>query len=131
MNLFTFWRFMRQITRDRPVDLDWIQKKGLLAVKLAQIFALRPDIIGVEKCEQLQLLYEQAAEIPEEDVKEIINKVASKKFHENIIEISFFKFGEILICVMECTAFNKSSKIIKISAPELCKSLNINNDLSA
>ena len=79
---------MRQITRDKPADLDWIQKKGLLAVKLAQIFALRPDIIGVKKCEQLQLLYEQAAVIPQEDVNAIIKKMATPEFHENISEFS-------------------------------------------
>ena len=48
---------MRQILRKKPADLDWIQRQGLMAVKLAQIFALRPDLLGEEKCKQLQQLY--------------------------------------------------------------------------
>ena len=43
MRMLTFFRFMRQILRKKPADLDWIQKQGLIAVKLAQKFALRPD----------------------------------------------------------------------------------------
>ena len=41
MRVLTFLRFMRQIFKSGPADLDWIQSQGLLAVKLAQIFALR------------------------------------------------------------------------------------------
>ena len=58
---------MRQIMRKKPADLDWIQKQGLMAVKLAQIFALRPDLLGEDKCKQLQQLYQHAASIPQED----------------------------------------------------------------
>lgn len=68
MRLFTFIRFMRQIMRKSPADLDWIQNQGLLAVKLAQIFALRSDLLTDEKCQQLQSLYQHAAKIPVEDV---------------------------------------------------------------
>jgi ubiquinone biosynthesis protein len=59
---------MREILKKKPADLDWIQNQGLLSVKLAQIFALRSDLIGVEKCRQLQQLYQHAASIPSEDV---------------------------------------------------------------
>ena len=68
MRLLTFLRFMRQILKKSPADLEWIQKQGLLSVKLAQIFALRSDILSVEKCQQLQSLYQHAATIPSEDV---------------------------------------------------------------
>ena len=68
MRLITFLRFMRQILKKGPADLNWIQRQGLLAVKLAQIFALRSDILSVEKCQQLQSLYQHAATIPSEDV---------------------------------------------------------------
>ena len=54
MRLLTFLRFMRQILKKGPADLDWIQRQGLLSVKLAQIFALRSDLLSVEKCQQLQ-----------------------------------------------------------------------------
>ena len=75
---------MRQVTRKSPANLDWIQKQGLLAVKLAQIFALRPDIISLDKCKQLQTLYSSASTIPTENVFKILKEKAPDSYHENI-----------------------------------------------
>jgi ubiquinone biosynthesis protein len=80
MKFFTFTKFMRQILRKKPADIDWIQKQGLLAVKLAQIFALRPDLIGEEKCQQLQQLYQHATSIPSENLHKTIAEKAPKNF---------------------------------------------------
>ena len=80
MRVFTFLRFMRQILKSSPADLDWIQSQGLLAVKLAQIFALRSDLISVEKCRQLQQLYQHASSIPSEDVFRNIEQRAPEGF---------------------------------------------------
>ena len=66
MRLLKFTLFMRQVTRKSPANLEWIERQGLLAVKLAQIFALRPDIISLDKCKQLQALYSSATTIPTE-----------------------------------------------------------------
>ena len=82
MRAFTFFRFMRQILRNKPADLDWIQKRGLLAVKLTQIFALRSDILSEEKCKQLQQLYQHASKIPSENVFENIRNSAPEGFLE-------------------------------------------------
>ena len=54
----------------------------MLAVKLAQIFALRSDILPVEKCRQLQTLYQHAATIPSEDVFANIDSRATKGFRD-------------------------------------------------
>ena len=83
MRMFTFFRFMRQILRKKPADLDWIQRQGLMAVKLAQIFALRPDLLGEEKCKQLQQLYQHAASIPPENWEETLKRKAIPNFFEN------------------------------------------------
>ena len=83
MRLFTFLRFMRQITRKKPADLDWIQNQGLIAVKLAQIFALRPDLLGEEKCQQLQQLYQHAASIPSESLNETLKSKAIENFTDH------------------------------------------------
>ncbi len=82
MRLITFLRFMRQILKKGPADLQWIQRQGLLAVKLAQIFALRSDILSVEKCRQLQSLYQHAATIPSEDVFGNIDSRGPKGFKD-------------------------------------------------
>ena len=84
MRLFTFSRFMYQILRKKPANLDWIQNQGLLAVKLSQIFALRPDLLSIEKCRQLQTLYGQASTIPSEDVLSILKQKAPDEFHNSI-----------------------------------------------
>ena len=84
MRLLTFFRFYRQIRKDGPADLDWIQRQGLLAVKLAQIFALRPDMLSIEKCRQLQQMYRNASTIPPEDVERILRERAPEGFHDSI-----------------------------------------------
>ena len=84
MRLLTFVRFHREITKEGPADLDWIQKQGLLAVKLAQIFALRPDMLGIEKCRQLQKMYRNASTIPTEDFANILKQKAPQNFHDSI-----------------------------------------------
>tara|TARA_B100000945_G_scaffold287256_1_gene258741 strand:+ start:118 stop:1308 length:1191 start_codon:yes stop_codon:yes gene_type:complete len=78
---------MRQILRKKPANLNWIQKQGLLAVKLAQIFALRPDIIGDEKCQQLQILYQHAASIPSENLYKTIEEKAPENFNDYFSQI--------------------------------------------
>ncbi len=78
---------MRQITRKKPADLDWIQKQGLIAVKLAQIFALRPDLLGTEKCQQLQQLYQHAASIPSESLFETLESKAIENFTDHFKHI--------------------------------------------
>ncbi len=75
---------MREIRKDGPADLDWIQRQGLLAVKLTQIFALRPDVLSIEKCRQLQTMYRNAAIIPSEDVVSILKAKAPEQFHESV-----------------------------------------------
>ena len=84
MRLLKFILFMRQITRKSPANLDWIQNQGLLAVKLSQIFALRPDIISLEKCKQLQTLYSNASTIPTEDVFDLLKEKAPDSYHDGI-----------------------------------------------
>ena len=84
MRLITFSRFMYQILRKRPANLDWIQNQGLLAVKLSQIFALRPDLLSIEKCRQLQTLYGQASTIPSENVLSILEEKAPIEFHDSV-----------------------------------------------
>ena len=87
MRSWTFARFMRQVLKKGPADLDWIQSQGLLAVKLAQIFALRSDLLPVEKCRQLQQLYQHAASIPSEAVFENLEARAPEGFFEAFEDI--------------------------------------------
>ena len=84
MRLLTFLRFYREIRKEGPADLDWIQNQGLLAVKLSQIFALRPDMLSIEKCRQLQNMYRNASTIPTEDVERILKEKAPSGFYDSL-----------------------------------------------
>ncbi len=75
---------MREIRKDGPANLEWIQRQGLLAVKLTQIFALRPDMLSIEKCRQLQTMYRSAGTIPREEVQIILDSKANERFHDSI-----------------------------------------------
>ena len=44
-------------------DLAWIERQGLLFVKIAQTFALRIDFLSTEKTMHLQQLYTQATPV--------------------------------------------------------------------
>ena len=87
MKLLTFLRFFRQLKGKKPVDIDAIQSMGLLAVKLGQIFALRPDLIEPERCIELQNLYSRAATIPEENSQALLDKFAPIGFQEHFQHI--------------------------------------------
>lgn len=57
MSWFDFIRLFRMIFGKKDPDLDKIQQLGLLAVKIGQVFALRIDFLGPEKCRTLSNLY--------------------------------------------------------------------------
>lgn len=70
---------------------------GLLAVKLGQIFALRPDLVDPERCIELQKLYSRAATIPEENSQLLLEKFAPEGFmdHFNTLEATPFAAASI------------------------------------
>ena len=83
MKLLTLIQFFRQLRGKKPVDIERIQSMGLLAVKLGQIFALRPDLIEPQRCIELQRLYSRAATIPEEDSQALLRKFAPPGFNDH------------------------------------------------
>ena len=93
MKLGTFLRFFRQLKGKKPVDIDAIQSMGLLAVKLGQIFALRPDLIEPERCIELQQLYSRAATIPEEDSQQLLDRFAPEGFMDHFESIEMRPFA--------------------------------------
>ena len=59
MNWIQFGRLIHSIYshNGKLPDLDWIQRLGLLAVKLGQVHALRSDFLEPAKCEHLSKLF--------------------------------------------------------------------------
>jgi len=89
MHWIQFGRLLASIYRrggDLP-DLDWIQRQGLLAVKLGQIHALRIDFLDREKCEHLAKLYRRNASMPAEDFIALLERNAVDGFFEQVSDI--------------------------------------------
>ena len=74
MNWFGFIRLMNSIFNEDLPDLNKIQRQGLLAVEIAQTFALRIDFLDREKSQHLAKLYRQAAQIPPEAAEKLIEQ---------------------------------------------------------
>jgi ubiquinone biosynthesis protein len=72
MNWLGFIGLMSQIYGPGLPDLDKIQKKGLLAVKIGQTFALRADFLDEAKCRHLAKLYRQTLALPVEDINHLL-----------------------------------------------------------
>ena len=73
MNVCSFADLIYEIFRSRPPDITKIEKKGLLAVKIGQMFALRIDFLSPETCNALAALYQNTSEIPSEEFQELLN----------------------------------------------------------
>ncbi|MEI8366488.1 MAG: AarF/UbiB family protein [Parachlamydiaceae bacterium] len=63
MNPFNFFRLIRTLYGKGLPDVDFIQSQGLLAVKIGQVYALRPDFLSEEKCRELTKLYRHVDEV--------------------------------------------------------------------
>ena len=93
MRLVTLLRFARELKGKKPVNIDRIQSMGLLAVKLGQICALRPDLLDSDRCIQLQQLYSRAPTIPEENFERLLTKFTPPDFRSNFRKIDSKPFA--------------------------------------
>lgn len=70
MSPFDFGRLFRAIlSPNASLDVRSIEKMGLLATKIAQMYSVRPDLVGVEKCGQLSRLLQQVTPLPEPELR--------------------------------------------------------------
>ena len=112
MKLVTFLRFFRQLKGKKPVDIDAIQSMGLLAVKLGQIFALRPDLIDPDRCIELQQLYSRASTIPEEDSQKLLDRFAPDGFMDHFKNIEMKPFAAASIGQIHRAELKDGSKVV-------------------
>ena len=83
MRLTTLLSFAKELKGSKPVDIDKIQSMGLLAVKIGQICALRPDLLDPDRCIQLQELYSRAPTIPKENFEKLLSHYTDENFRDN------------------------------------------------
>ncbi len=77
MTALDFVRLFRSILSSRvEVDPAAIERMGLLAVKIAQMYAVRSDLLGEEKCLALSRLLQQTAPLTPEQFDRRWNELA-------------------------------------------------------
>ena len=83
MNSYNFLKLINNIYGKQPIDLPFIEKQGLLAVKIGQAHALRADFLPADKCLELSRLYRQAAPVSAENIKTLIGKYQGADYLHN------------------------------------------------
>jgi len=97
MNILSFFRLLNTIYIDREPDIAFIQRLGLLAVKIGQVYALRPDFLGDERCRALARLYSNTQSLPAEDAVKLIESYAGAGFLNNFSEFNTTPFASASI----------------------------------
>lgn len=97
MNVLNFFRLLKTIYVDREPDIAFIQRLGLLAVKIGQVYALRPDFLGDERCRVLARLYSNTESLPAEDAVKLIEACAGKGFIKNFSRFDTIPFASASI----------------------------------
>ncbi len=90
MNTFNFVRLLYSIygKQARLPNLEWIQRQGLLAIKLGQVHALRIDFLKRETCEHLAKLYRQTQPLAPQAFQELLNQQTPSDFKANFASLS-------------------------------------------
>jgi ubiquinone biosynthesis protein len=97
MHVLGFLDLIREIFYKPIPDIEKIQKKGLLAVKIAQTFALRIDFLEEKKCVELSKLFNHVEKIPPENVDALLLKYAGKDFLDDFIRFDKKAFASASI----------------------------------
>ena len=89
MNWIQFGRLIHSIYshNGKLPDLDWIQRLGLLAVKLGQVHALRSDFLEPAKCEHLSKLFRNNHSMGAEDFMKLVESTAVPGFISHFEDI--------------------------------------------
>ncbi len=87
MNLLSFLDLMRRIYGSGLPDIERIQRKGLLAVKIAQHFALRIDFLDERVCRHLAQLYRHNLTLPAESIDALLARSVAPDWHERVREL--------------------------------------------
>jgi len=112
MNVFGFLGLIRSIYGKKLPDLEKIQDKGLLAVKIAQHFALRIDFLDERVCRHLSRLYRQTRPLPAEDVTTLLNLYMDKNWFEEIRDLAPTPFASASIGQVHHARLNDGTRVI-------------------
>lgn len=116
MNTLQFIFLIKDIYGKKLPDLKKIENKGLLAIKIAQHFALRIDFLDEKVCTHLSQLYRNnPITIPEEDLMPLLNEFSNINLEKNIVKIEKKPFSSASIGqVHKALLTNGDEVIVKI-----------------
>lgn len=88
MNALDFPRLFRAIlTPGVAVDAAAIERMGLLAVKIAQMYAVRSDLLGEEKCLELSRLLQRTEALTADEFKHRWSELAPAALTEALLDL--------------------------------------------
>ncbi|MDT8391046.1 MAG: AarF/UbiB family protein [Lentisphaeria bacterium] len=122
MHALSFILLLREIYGNKPPDLDRIQKRGLLAVKIAQHFALRYDFLREDTCHHLARLFRSTDSLPPDDVDTLLSQYVDDDWFEQVKEFNREPFASASIGqVHEATLKDGADVVVKLVKQDFSK----------
>ncbi len=87
MNIISFFGLIHEIFKKGKPDINKIQDKGLLAVKIGQAFALRIDFLNPETTTELSKLYQDNQTLPSEELDILLKSYVQKDWYDHFASI--------------------------------------------
>ncbi|MBN2450514.1 MAG: AarF/ABC1/UbiB kinase family protein [Lentisphaeria bacterium] len=87
MNALGFLHLIRLIYGNRPPDPATIERMGLLAVKIGQTYALRPDFLSEETCRNLGRLYRDTAPVSPAAVATLLRRHTDEAWRREVTHV--------------------------------------------
>ena len=113
MRFLMFIKLFKMIfNKKRLPDLDYIQKQGLLAVKIAQTFALRIDFLSEQTCSHLAELYTRTTPIAEEDFQVLLQSYVDDSWFSHFKSIEKRPLGSASVGQVHLAELNDGKKVV-------------------
>lgn len=115
MNIFQFFGLLRTIYGSNKPDINTIEKKGLLAVKIAQHYALRVDFLDEKVCRELSKLFRTTDFLDPDGVENLLKQNCSPGWVNNFSRFDTKAFASASIGqVHRGTLLNEEKVVVKI-----------------
>lgn len=112
MNWISFLDLMHEIySKDKP-DLKKIERKGLLAVKIAQTYALRVDFLNATTCQHLSRLFRHTTNIPTKTIRTIVDETLPESVRVRIHNLSDAPLGSASVGQVHTAQLSSGEEVI-------------------
>lgn len=108
----------------KKINVSWIEKQGLLAIKIGQTFALRADFLPPETCQELSKLYTQVGDSVEpENLDALIDHAVQKGWREQFASIDEKPFAVASVGQVHKAELQSGEKVaVKLIKKDFVKS---------